>query len=127
MRFKDLRGTFLSFLLFILDIALIINGIMLKNKLKIIVSILIIPIILVGYLRQFYIHVNSDCMLLHHFIGILSMPVFLNFNEITDIICVNKYKINVVTKKRKYGIYCINAHKKVIEMKRKWDEYNAQN
>ena len=70
MRFKDLRGTFLSLLLFILDIAVIINGIMFKHKLKIIVSILIIPIILVGYLRQFYIHVNSDCMLLHQFIGI---------------------------------------------------------
>lgn len=127
MRFKDLRGAILSLLLLIMDIALIINGLILKNKMKLVFGVLVIPIIAVGYLRQFYIYVHSDCMLVHHFIGILSMPVLLQFKEIENIECINDKKIMIYANKRKYAVYCFKANDKFLSIKRKWDEYNETN
>ena len=122
MKIKELRGLIFSFLLISLDIALFIVALSSQNKMKMIVSLLIVPIILVGFFTQFYIRVLSDSMLIYHFIGIIAMPVILDYKDIEKIELKGKFKINIHAKQRTYPIYVLNAAKFFQSIHQKWED-----
>jgi len=123
MKIKDLRGVFFSLLLFMLDISLFVFAFSNNNKMKMIVSILILPVIIGGFFTQLYIRILSDSMLIYHFIGIIFMPVLLEYDDIKEFSLINNYKIIIHTTARQYPIYVFNAAKKLELFKAKWEAY----
>lgn len=128
MKFKELRGLFFSFILIVLDICLFIYGISLQDKMRMIVSILIVPIIIINALNQFYIRVIDDSMLIYNFIGPIALAHLIEFKDIQEISKRSNICILIHTKKKKYSIYILKANERFIMIKNKWEEYkNAQN
>ena len=125
MKMKDLRGWFFTFLLLGLDAIAIVYSISIASKAKLIISLFTLPFILMGIFTQFIIRVSNDFMLLYRFILFIAFPVIINFNDITDIELVNKNKIVIKAKHKKYPIYVLNAAKRYLDIKEKWSEYNA--
>lgn len=126
MKIKELRGLIFSFLLISLDIALFIVAVSSQNKMKMIISLLIVPIILVGFFTQFYIRILSDSMLIYHFIGIIAMPVILDYKDIESFEVKGKFKIVIKAKQRTYSIYVLNASKHYQYLQHQWEDYQHE-
>ena len=127
MKMKDLRGWFFTFLLLGLDVALVINSIIGEDKMKIIMALLMIPFILVGIFTQFIIRYSDSYILLYRFITVIAYPILIDYADIKNIELVNKYKIVVEAKNKKYSMYVFNASNRYLDLREKWSDYNEKN
>ena len=124
MKMKDLRGYLFTLLLIILDIVLLIHSMQSKNKMKMILAILIIPSIFLGIFTQFMIRVLNDSILVYRFIGIIAIPSLLEYKDISSLELVSNIKIMIISKGKKYPIYVLNAKDKYNKIREKYDEAN---
>lgn len=123
MRFKELRHAILSFVLIILDFALIIHFLLIQNTIKLAIAIILLGIIVINYYKSFYVYVQFDGLLIYNNSLLFPMPVYIVFQDITDIIHKNNYCLIIKTKTKSYKMMIFNVNKRYELIKQKWEEY----